>query len=334
LINHFLGGVLAILLVGATLRSQALAVCTTLVRGPVAIAVSQCKTVAPEMSFKGDSKYAFIKDLPPTNRSKFLSTYRGSLIWGTVTQSQAIRQGISDEKGALLNEKITAFVPVSQSSCNAILGKLIEVDLRQSCCDGGGVSPCLLDTGYVLSKIKVSELKASKSSAKRSAEAQAIYAKVKQAVIVKDYRKASGLLEQLRTKGELDVQGQFQLAALYREMDKCTQGVVVLEPLYERFEKKDYWTDTEAPIRKGAFLYARCLSVLSRASEATLVLQGFLVEPQKFRKEIRDSLSHRDFGYIKTSKPWAKYSAAAQKALSMSQGSDENGQAASNMFGP
>ncbi|MES2745374.1 MAG: hypothetical protein V4655_08095, partial [Bdellovibrionota bacterium] len=256
-----------------------------------------------------------------------------SLISGTVTQSQAIRQGISDEKGALMNEKISAFVPASQSSCQAILGKLIEVELKQSCCDGGGTSPCLLNTGYYLTQIKVSDAKGGGAVAKRSPEAQATYTKVKQALATKNFKMAAGLLEALRGKAQLDVQGQFQLGAVYREMDKCSQAVTILEPLHQRFEKKDYWTDTETPVRRGTFLYARCLSVLSRASESTLVLQGFLVERQKFRKEIKESLAHRDFGYIKTSKSWAKYKVAAEKALGAPNDSEDDGSETSGVFG-
>lgn len=316
----------AALLMTGTLSSNVFAVCTTLVKGPIAIQVKQCKVVTPETSFKGDSKYNFIRDLPPANRKQFLSTYKGSLIDGTVTQSQALREGISDEKGALLNEKISAFIPAASGSCESFLGKLLEVELKQSCCDGGGVTPCLLNTGYLLTDVKVSDGKASSKSnqPKKTAEGQALYKKARTAAAAKDYKTAASYFEQLRTKGELDVLGQFQLGLVYRELDKCNQALSVLEPLHQRFEKKDYWTDTEMPVRKGTFLYARCLSVLSRASEATLVLQGFLVERQKFQKEIKDSLFHRDFGYIKSSKSWLKYKAAAEKALAAPPDEDDS----------
>ncbi|RZA12920.1 MAG: hypothetical protein EOP10_30600, partial [Proteobacteria bacterium] len=233
MMTHSLASALAVLLASFSLTSQAFAVCTTLVKGAVAIEVKQCGVVTPEATFKGDAKYNFIRDLPPANRSQFLSTYRGSLISGTVTQSQAIRQGISDEKGALMNEKISAFVPASQSSCQAILGKLIEVELKQSCCDGGGTSPCLLNTGYYLTQVKVSDAKGGGAVAKRSPEAQATYTKVKQALATKNFKLAAGLLEGLRGKGQLDVQGQFQLGVVYRDLDKCSQAVTILEPLHQ-----------------------------------------------------------------------------------------------------
>ena len=308
---------LASLFVTSCLTQQAFAVCTTLVKGPIAIEVKQCHVITPEKTFVGDSKYNFIRDLPPANRKQFLSTYRGSLVSGQVKQSQAIREGISDEKGALMNEAISAFIPAAAGQCAGLVGKLVEVHLDQTCCNGGGESPCLLDTGFKLSQIKVTDAASASllSQSKRSPNAQVLYDKAKKAAASRDFKSSAKFFEELRTKNELDVLGQFQLGLVYRELDKCSKAVSVLEALHQKFERKDYWTETEAPVRKGTFLYARCLSVLGRASESTLVLQGFLVERQRFQQEIRNSLKHRDFGYIKTSKSWEKYKKAAENAL-------------------
>lgn len=331
---HDLAKTLLLTLMAISHAPAALAVCTTLVKGPIAMEVKQCNIVTPERTFTGDMKYNFIRDLPPANRKQFLSTYRGSLIKGTVTQSQAIRTGISDEKGALLNERISAFLPASQLACDKIMGKLIEVDLKQSCCDGGGASPCLLNTGYYLTNVRVSDAAAAakNTNAKRSPEVQALYSKAKTAVSVKDFKNAAIHLEQIRTKGELDVSGQYLLAYVYRSLDKCNLALPLLEPLHQKFEKKEFWTDTEAPIRKGTMLYARCLSVLGRASEATLVLQGFLVERTRYKPEIRESISHRDFGYIRTSKSWATYKKAADKALGAPPDTGTDDDESSTMF--
>jgi hypothetical protein len=297
---------------------NAWALCTTLIKGPVAINVKQCSATTPETTFSGgDAQYSFIKDLPPANRKQVLDSYRGSLIEGTVTNSQAIRTGISEDKGALLNESIKALIPQGASNCEAVLGKTIEVQLTQSCCDGGGATPCLLDTDYILTQVKITDLKASvkANSAKRSPEAQALYGKAKQAISVRDFKSAAGFYEQARSKGELDVNGQFSLAALYRELDKCPKAIPILEGLQKLFEKKEYWTDTENAVVKGSFLYARCLAMMGKASESVLVLQGFLVEKNRFRKEIKDSLFHRDFGGIRTSKSYLRYKVSAEKAI-------------------
>lgn len=313
------------LFVTSCLTTQALAVCTTLVKGPLAVEVKECTPVTPETTFVGDSKYNFIRDLPPANRKQFLGTYSGSLIKAQVKQSQAIREGISDEKGALMNEAISAFVPTAAGQCEGLVGKLVDVQLEERCCNGGGEVPCLLGTGFILSQLKLAAgaSMASESRSKRSAEIQALYAQAKKAAGTRDYKSAAKFLEQVRTGGELDVIGHFQLGLIYRELDQCKKALPILEVLHKRFEKKDYWTDTEAPIRKGTFLFARCLSVLGRASESTLVLQGFLLERQRFRKEISDSLSHRDFGAIKTSKSWVRYLKRAEATLAAPPDADE-----------
>jgi hypothetical protein len=309
-----------LLAVGVALgtASNAFALCTTIIKGPVAIDVKACAATTPEATFgTGEAQYSFIRDLPPANRKQILDSYRGILITGPVTQSQAVRTGISEEKGALMGESISALIPAGASSCDAVAGKVIEVQLTQSCCDGGGNSPCLLDTSYILSQVKVSDLKASHNAnaAKRSPEAQALYAKAKKALGVRDLKAAAAAYEQLRMKNELDVNAQFQLGAIYRELDRCPKAMPVLEGLQQLFERKEYWTDTENAVRKGSFLYARCLAMMGKASESVLVLQGFLVERSRFRKEIKESLFHKDFGGIRTSKSYLAYKKSADKAL-------------------
>lgn len=307
---------LFVLILSLAASQNAWALCTTLIKGPVAIDVKQCHVTTPETTFAtGESQYSFIMDLPPANRKQFLSGYHGVLLEGTVTQSQAIRAGISEEKGALMNESIKAFIPAGGANCATITGKVIEAQLTQSCCDGGGLPPCLFDTSYLLNQVQVSDLKANGKGLNRSPEAQALYARVKQAIVARDFKGAVAAFEQLRTKGELDVNSQFQLAVLYRELDKCPKAIPILEGLHHLFETKEYWTDTESAVRKGSFLYARCLAMMGKASESVLVLQGFLVEKSRFRKEIKDSLFHKDFGGIRTSKSYLGYKKSAEKAL-------------------
>jgi hypothetical protein len=141
------------------------------------------------------------------------------------------------------------------------------------------------------------------------------YIEAQKLLAQKDYKKAIVILDNLNFNGQLDVPGKFLLAAAYRDMDKCPRAIPILDDLYQKFEKGDFWTDDEPYIRRANFLFARCLSMQEKAGEAVMILQGFLVEPKKFRKEIQESLSHPDFGYIKTSKPYLEYKESAQKAL-------------------
>ncbi len=306
--------------IGLSLLSaeNAWAVCMTLIKGPVAIAVKQCVVTSPEQTFASrDIKYNFIRDLPPANRKQFADSYRGLLVSGKVLQSQAIRQGMSEDKGALVGEDIVGFVRAGGSTCEVMSGKMIEVQVNQVCCDGGGAAPCLFDTSYVLNQVKISDTRASgqANAAKRSPEAQALYAKANKALSVRDWKGAAAAFELIRNRAELDVNAQYQLAVIYRELDKCPLAMPLLEGLQKIFESKTYWTDNEKAVRNGSFLYARCLSMTGKIAESVLILQGFLVEKSRYRKELKESLVQKDFGYLRTSKPYLKYKASVEKAL-------------------
>jgi hypothetical protein len=188
--------------------------------------------------------------------------------------------------------------------------------MDEVCCEGGGDAPCLLGSSYVLKKSTVlgtANTKAGHSDSHVASSAE--YKQAQKLLMEHDYKKATEILEKLNKSQQLDVQGTYLLAAAYRDMDKCPLALPLLESLYKKFENNDFWTDDEPYIRRGNFLYARCLSMMERAGEAVMILQGFLVEPKKFRKEITESFSHPDFGYIKTSKAYIEYKDAATKAL-------------------
>jgi hypothetical protein len=306
-------GVLVLLL-----NSQPLAaVCASLVRGQMMLDIQSCSNVQPEKAFATpEPKYNFIRDLPPPQRKAFLDSYRGLAIKAKVARSFAVRSGLSPEQGALSGETILAFIPPQSLSCGAVYGKRIQAVMDETCCEGGGEVPCLLGTSYVLKKAAVvggANTKAGHGGANLSKDPD--YIQAQKLLSQKDYKKGTVLLEKLQLSAKLDVQGKYLLAAAYRDMDKCPRAVPILEELYQKFERSDYWTDDEPYIRRANLLYARCLSMQVKSGEAVMILQGFLVEPKKYRKEIQESLSHPDFGYIKTSKAYIEYRDAASRAL-------------------
>lgn len=307
-----------LLLASVFLPFEAWGVCTSLIKGSVAVDVRQCSEIRPESAFPAqDSKYSFIYDLPPANRKTLYDSYRGILLKGRIMRSQAIRSGLSEERGALSGETVSIFMAAGTATCTQVSGRHIQGELEQICCEGGGNSPCLLDTDYVLKSFQPLADTPQRSLAKaRSPEAKALYVEAAKKLQAKDKKGAAVVFEKLRTMGQLDIQGQYVLAATYRELDKCKSAMPLLTDLQHKFEANDYWVEAEPFVRGGSFLYARCLSKDSRASEAVLVLQGFLVEPRKYRKELQQSLTHPDFGYITTSKPYIKYKESAQRALS------------------
>ncbi|WP_141736010.1 hypothetical protein [Oligoflexus tunisiensis] len=304
------------------LTSQPLAaVCASLVRGQVMLDIQSCSNIQPEKAFASpEPKYNFIRDLPPPQRKAFLDSYRGLSVKAKVARSFAVRSGLSPEQGALSGETIRAFIPPQALTCGAISGKRIQAVMDETCCEGGGEVPCLLGTSYVLKKAAVlggANTKAGRSDAQLARDPD--YIQAQKFLSQRDYKKGTALLEKLNLSEKLDVQGKYLLAAAYRDMDKCPRAIPLLEALYQKFERNDFWTDDEPYIRRANLLYARCLSMQVKAGEAVMILQGFLVEPKKFRKEILESFSHPDFGYIKTSKPYIEYREAASRALSARQ---------------
>lgn len=293
------------------------AACASLVRGQIMLDIQSCSNVQPEQAFASpEPKYNFIRDLPPPQRKAFLDSYRGLSVRAKVARSFAIRSGLSPEQGALSGETIKAFIPPQLLNCGAISGKRVQAVMDEVCCEGGGEAPCLLGSSYVLKKPKVlgaANTKAGHTDSHLAANPE--YKQAQKLLAQRDYKKATALLSKLNLNQQLDVQGKFLLAAAYRDMDKCPAALPLLEELYQKFEKNDYWSDDESYIRRSNFLYARCLSMMEKAGEAVMILQGFLVEPKKYRKEILESFSHPDFGYIKTSKSYLEYKDTASRAL-------------------
>ncbi len=309
-------------LLGHLLLSQSLrAACASLVRGQVVVDIQSCSNVQPEQTFSAlEPKYNFIKDLPPAQRKAFLDSYRGLSVNAKVARSFAIRSGLSPEQGALSGEIVKAYIQPQTFTCQAVRGKRLQAVIDEVCCEGGGEAPCLLGASIVLKKpIIVANAGSRKGQGDAHKSTHPDYRQAQKLLSQQDYKGATSLLEKLRQIKQLDVQGMYLLAAAYRDMDKCPVAVPILETIFQKFERNDYWTDDEPYIRRGVLLYARCLSMMEKSGEAVMILQSFLVEPKKYSKEITESFNHPDIGYIRTSKAFLDYREAATKALARPQ---------------
>ena len=80
------------------------------------------------------------------------------MIRGQVTESQAVTKGLVVKRNALKSENISVFIPLSAGFSCRRLGQFVRGSLKESCCDGGGTAPCLWQTGYLLDKVKTSEI--------------------------------------------------------------------------------------------------------------------------------------------------------------------------------
>ena len=118
-----------------------------------------------------------------------------------------------------------------------------------------------------------------------------------------------------KANGELDITGHYKLAVAYRKDDRCNKAIEPLEYINGRHNKKDFWADEEKVIRSARFLLARCYAKLNKPGFATTILEAYLLEPRKYRNELKWSLGHKDFGWIHTSKEYRDYKKEAQRRL-------------------
>ena len=301
--------------------SVALGDCISLVKGPIILDVRTCGVLNPEGTFDPNmERYQFIMQLPPMERKRFYHSYRGMVIRGTVAKSKAIRSGLAKEMGALQGESIAVFVPPGSTaySCQKIQGKRLAGMLDEACCEGGGDPPCLLQSSLVFKDLKVTGTAAQKAPGSSVAQQRKV-SKLEKAgddfFKKKDFKKAIGYYRAAWGKNLLGIRGLYKLGLAYRFEDKCGLAIKPLEAIRTRFNKKDYWAEDLPLVHKGKFLLARCYAKINKPGFAVTVLDGFLIEPQRFQKEIRASLTHQDFGWIKTSKEYGEYRKRVKEKL-------------------
>lgn len=301
-----------------SIGTAATADCISLVKGPIALDVKSCGVLNPEASFDlTNSRYTFIKDLPPADRKKFLDSYRGLILKGRVARSMAVRSGLSPEKGALNGEEVSFYVRPGEAQCNALMGMRVAGMVDEACCEGGGDAPCLLESSLVLKEVKAIGKPESSAGNKERSKAKATpdYLKAEEALRKKDYKTATRHFEAARQDGRLDLIGHYNLGLSYRLLDQCDKAVPVLDWIFKKSSKNEYWTDEEAVVRRSNFLLARCYAKLNKAEYAMVILQSYLLDPKKFKIELKQALNHKDFGWIKTSKEYQEFRTQADKAL-------------------
>ncbi len=298
--------------------ANAQAECLSLTSGPIVYDVIGCKVLTPETAFDlSKEKYGWIKDLDAAGKKQFYDTYRGTYLKGKVVKSSAQTKGIANEQGALNGDTIYSMILPPATQCNQILGKRIAGNLKEVCCEGGGQPPCLLDTSYLILQPQVigGAESAAGDSTRTKAKQSKDYQAAEKLYRAKKYKDAVKLYEKARPNDELDVTGFYHLAFSYREMDQCKDAVGPLKIVNEKAQKKQIWADEEGTARKAQFLLARCHAKLNDPQSAVLLLNSYLLEPKKYKTEIVQSLKHKDFGWIHTSKEYRDYKKEAQSKL-------------------
>jgi hypothetical protein len=294
--------------------------CYALIKGPIAFDVEFCKVFDPGMFDTSKPKYKFIDDLDPQGRKELLDSYRGLVVKGTVVMSRAIKSGVSTTKGALKGEKILFFIPPQVTSCEDIFHKRVSGNVEEKCCNGTGNAPCLLGSGLVFKDLKVAgDAMVGETIVKRGKrihgkdyiEAEKMYAQ-------KKYKEAIKLYTKAEEANDIDVKGLFRMGFAYRELEKCDLAIRPLKKIWDLQQASKIWAEEELDARRGVFLLARCHAKNGDPSGAVFFLNGFLLDPKKYRSELQQSLKHKDFGWIHTSKEYRQYRESAEKKLGSS----------------
>ncbi len=298
--------------------SVVLADCLTLIKGPITVDVQSCGVVDPATAFNlQEDRFKSVRDLDPRAKKTFFDSYRGVTLRGKVVNSQAVRKGLSEERGVLHGETVFLFLPPGKGSCDSAVGYRFSGVVNEVCCDGAAEAPCLLNSSYIFNNVKAlgPSTKQAGNVEKQKAAKSESYKLAEQALAGKKLALAAKHFEAARAKDELDVSGLYKLAVIYRRQDACAKALSPLERVNEKFLKKETWADEEPVVRKSNFLLARCYAKLGRAGDAVLLLNGYLLEPRKYKSELTQSLRNADFGYIHTTKEYRTYKADAEKKL-------------------
>ena len=285
--------------------------CVSLVKGQIFLDVKSCGLLNPEASFdpsKGE-KFKFIGQLPAQQRKQFLDSYRGLIVKGTVVKSSATRSGLVAEKNALNGEQVTIFIRPGKTDCTQIADKRLSANINEACCSGGGEVPCLLPSAIVVESYEVIGQAASSAgdADRKKSRQDPTYQQAEQAFVKGDFHKAAALYQRLLFEDKLDLKGRFQLGTAYRNLEMCPKAIPVLAVVHEQYTKKKVWADEEATARKAIFLLARCYAKEKNADMAEVILDEYLGDPVKYRKEIRDAMGERDFGWINTTKEYQRF---------------------------
>jgi hypothetical protein len=54
---------------------------------------------------------------------------------------------------------------------------------------------------------------------------------------------------------------------------------------------------------------------MNQPSNAYMILSGYLLEPGKYQRELKQALKHKDFGWIHTSKQYREFKKEADKKV-------------------
>lgn len=294
-------------------------VCEGLVSGAVTVDVKDCKKFDMSEDLRDDTgDTSFLQEMTGTERAKFLSTYNGFMLNVFVVKSSARKGGTLKQENALNGDNILTFLPIvkgSKLSCASFSNKRLASVIKEYCCAGNVECPCLTKTNYVLTQTKIlgetPKLKKHHVTVVKNKEYQEAIKYLKQ----QDYKKASKLLIKLDSEGKLDIEGKYNLALVYRELDRPVKSIKILEAIVKKKNASELDGEYKQVGIDAEFLLARSYARVKDAGRSTLILGGYLQDPVSNKKLIQQSLTHPDFGWIKATKEYTAYKQKAYEVL-------------------
>ena len=295
--------------------------CLALTKGLLEVDIKECKIINYKEDFKKDTDLSFINNLSQQDRKKFFDGYLGFLVKGLVVASEAQKVDISKTTGVLYGSNQSFFISSLNNpqlkNCTQLIRKRILAYIEERCCMGGVDSPCLLSTNYELKNIRVIGLAEGVQESKKQKIAKIEFLKEAFTAIKKqDYKAAVEFFAKAKNERKLDLMGYYFFAYSYYKLDRCNKVISLLEENKKLDADHAKHMDEEKYYRKSNYLLTRCYARVGDAKTATNMLGFYLIEPQKYKFEISDSLKNKDFGWIYSSKEYQQYKTKAQQVLS------------------
>ncbi len=307
---------LGLSLLFASISSAQQSSCIHPIEGEVVFDVQSCELKSGMQFFQANRQsQEWFWNISPKMQNDIASKYTGIMFSAKIVSSKAQKKGLGDAQSEFVGQTIRAYWPNPSRQCPSLAGKRIKSLLGEICCDGRTESPCLYKTPYKLANVSIL---GAATGMRGNVEAETAsrspdYKKGLNLLKQKDYRGAAASLEKVRAAKQLDTAGLYFLGVAYYQLEKCVNVVKLLEPMQEKWEKSQFWANEESLVRKGVFLLARCHSMNNNPSMASVILNSYLSNPNKYKEEIIQARTHPDFGWIRTTKEYREFYDASSK---------------------
>jgi len=131
----------------------------------------------------------------------------------------------------------------------------------------------------------------------------------------KRYKEGIKAMRELSDDNKLDAASYLSWGQILMNADNCKAALYPFKELQVRKQEGRLMISDPQVDRRALFLQARCHARLNEVSEAIYILNGYLLNPEKFSKELDQALKNSDFGFISSSKEYREFRANAREKL-------------------